>query len=262
LVADQMLHVQAQPQSPLKNPATFKVMGKSLPRVDIPAKVTGGEAYVQDFRPPNMLHARVVRPPSYGASLADVDTSGVESMPGVRKVLRDGNFLAVVAEREFQAVKAMRALAAAARRTATRWRMRSAPLCRRYRICDLGESLRLMCRANQFRFSGSQYRPEARWSRSDGLCQVFERLLDQAHMIEHRAVGSRSVARQNRVDDLLVFVVRAGKASFGSKLRAAKGREPPSQSGRKVGNDRIMSAQIDLRMQREVGVGEPFLIIV
>ena len=115
LVADQMLHVQAQPQSPLKDPATFKVMGKSLPRVDIPAKVTGGEAYVQDFRPPNMLHARVVRPPSYGASLADIDTSGVETMPGVRKVLRDGNFLAVVAEREFQAVKAMRALAAAAR---------------------------------------------------------------------------------------------------------------------------------------------------
>jgi CO/xanthine dehydrogenase Mo-binding subunit len=114
LVADQMLHVQAQPQSPLKDPATYKVIGKPVPRVDIPAKVTGGEAYVQDFRPPNMVHARVVRPPSYGAKLVEVDTSGVEKMPGVQKVVRDGNFLAVVADREFQAIKAMRALATAA----------------------------------------------------------------------------------------------------------------------------------------------------
>ena len=64
-----MLHVQAQPKSKLKDPATFKVMGQSVPRVDIPAKVTGGAAYVQDMRLPGMVHARVVRPPSYGAEL-------------------------------------------------------------------------------------------------------------------------------------------------------------------------------------------------
>ena len=64
---------------------------------------------------PSMVHARVVRPPSYGAKLADLDPAEVEGMPGVIKVVRDGNFLAVVSEREFQAVKAMRALAAAAR---------------------------------------------------------------------------------------------------------------------------------------------------
>ena len=115
LVADQLLHVQAQPQSPLKSPSSFEVMGKPIPRIDIPAKVTGGEAFLQDFRPPDMVHARVVRPPSYGASLLDLDTSGVETMPGVQKVVRDGNFIAVVAEREFVAIKAMRALAAAAR---------------------------------------------------------------------------------------------------------------------------------------------------
>ncbi len=115
LVADQFLHVQAQPQSPLKSPSSFEVMGKPIPRIDIPAKVTGGEAFLQDFRPPDMVHARVVWPPSYGASLLDLDTSGVETMPGVQKVVRDGNFIAVVAEREFVAIKAMRALAAAAR---------------------------------------------------------------------------------------------------------------------------------------------------
>ena len=69
-----MLHVQAQPTSKLKDPATFKVIGQSVPRVDIPAKVTGGVAYVQDLRLPGMLHARVVRPPSYGAQLTDCDT--------------------------------------------------------------------------------------------------------------------------------------------------------------------------------------------
>jgi nicotinate dehydrogenase subunit B len=115
LVADQLLHVEAQPTSPLKEPGSFKVMAKSIPRVDIPAKVTGGEAYVQDFRPPGMVHARVVRPPSYGATLAGVEIGAVEHMPGVLKVIRDGNFLAVIAEREFQAIKAMRALGAAAR---------------------------------------------------------------------------------------------------------------------------------------------------
>ena len=86
-----------------------------MPRVDIPAKVTGGVAYVQDLRLPGMVHARVVRPPSYGARLRSVDTSAVERMPGVLKVVRDGSFLAVIAEREFQAVKAMDALALACR---------------------------------------------------------------------------------------------------------------------------------------------------
>ena len=115
LVADDMLHVQAQPKSKLKNPATYKVMGQPVPRVDIPAKVTGGAAYVQDMRLPGMVHARIVRPPSYGAELTECDTSAVEKLPGFVKVVRDGNFLAVVAQKEFQAIKAMKALSAAAK---------------------------------------------------------------------------------------------------------------------------------------------------
>src|SRR6202030_2026367 len=50
LVSDEMLHVQAQAKSALKDPATYKVMGRPVPRVDIPAKVTGGVAYIQDMR--------------------------------------------------------------------------------------------------------------------------------------------------------------------------------------------------------------------
>ena len=115
LVAAAMLHVQAQPKSRLKDPATFKVIGQSVPRVDIPAKVTGGAAYVQDMRLPGMVHARIVRPPSYGAQLTACDTAAVEKLPGVVKIVRDGNFLAVVAEKEFQSIKAMNALSAAAK---------------------------------------------------------------------------------------------------------------------------------------------------
>ena len=115
LVAGEMLHVQAQARSTLKDPAAYRIMGRSVPRVDIPAKVTGGAAYVQDMRLPGMLHARAVRPPSYGAELIACDTAAVEKMPGVAKVVRDGNFLAVVAAKEYQAVKAMWALSAAAK---------------------------------------------------------------------------------------------------------------------------------------------------
>jgi nicotinate dehydrogenase subunit B len=117
LVATDMLHVQAQPKSKLKDPATYTVMGQPVQRVDIPGKVTGGAAYVQDMRPAGMVHARMVRPPSYGAEITSCNTAAVEKMPGVVKVVRDGNFLAVVAAKEFQAIKAMKALSAA-----TQWR--------------------------------------------------------------------------------------------------------------------------------------------
>jgi nicotinate dehydrogenase subunit B len=115
LVAENLLHVEAQSVSRLKDPGLFKVMGRPVQRVDIPAKVSGGAVYVQDLRLPGMLHARVIRPPSYGAQLTAVDLDAVAKMNGVVKVIRDGNFLAVVAYREYQAVKAMRALSKAAR---------------------------------------------------------------------------------------------------------------------------------------------------
>lgn len=114
LVADEILRAEAQPASKLKEPARFIVMNRSMPRIDIPAKVTGGAAFVQDLRLPGMLHARVVRPPSYGARLTAIDVAVAERMPGVVKVVHDGNFLGLIAEREFQAINAMRVLAEAA----------------------------------------------------------------------------------------------------------------------------------------------------
>ncbi len=115
LVSAQLLHVDAQPTSILTDPRDFTVMDRPVPRVDIPAKVTGGAAYVQDMRLPGMVHGRIVRPPSYGARLTALDAGPVEAMPGVLKVVRDGAFLGVIAEKEWTAIQAMRRLAALAR---------------------------------------------------------------------------------------------------------------------------------------------------
>jgi nicotinate dehydrogenase subunit B len=98
-----------------KPAAEHRWVGKSIPRRDIPKKFTGGAAYVQDVRLPNMLFGRVVRPPSPGAELMAVDEAAARRLPGVVAVVRDGSFLAVAAEREEQVIRAREALAKSAR---------------------------------------------------------------------------------------------------------------------------------------------------
>ena len=98
-----------------KPSAQHRLVGKSLPRVDLPAKVTGGAAFVQDLRLPGMVHGRIARPPQYGAQLEAFDEAKVRAMPGVVAVVRDGSFLGIVAEREEQAIKAVEALSASAK---------------------------------------------------------------------------------------------------------------------------------------------------
>ena len=105
----------ASPGVKLKDPARHRLIGTSLPRLDIPAKVTGGAAYVHDLKLPGMVHGRIVRPPSYGAALLALDTKATEALPGVLKIVRDGSYLAVIAETEWQSVVAMRSLAASAK---------------------------------------------------------------------------------------------------------------------------------------------------
>src|SRR2546421_1283146 len=112
LVQEKLLHVRAGGESKLAR--SRSVMGKPVQRVDIPAKVTGGAAYVQDLRLAEMVHARVVRPPSYGAQLKSVDSDAAAKIAGVIKVVRNGSFLGVIAAREWTAVQAMRALRAQA----------------------------------------------------------------------------------------------------------------------------------------------------
>ncbi len=85
---------------------SHKIVGTSVQRRDIPGKVTGAPAFVQDLRLPGMLHGRVVRPPRAHAILDQVDLRGAKTLPGVVAVVRDGSFLGVIAEREEQAVRA------------------------------------------------------------------------------------------------------------------------------------------------------------
>ncbi|HLK80144.1 MAG TPA: molybdopterin cofactor-binding domain-containing protein [Xanthobacteraceae bacterium] len=108
------LHREVSAKAKPKSPSAHRIVGKSIARVDIPAKVTGGVAYVQDLRLPGMLHGRVVRPPGYGAKLEAIDDAKIKAMPGVVAVVRDGSFLGVIAEREEQAIRASVALGKAA----------------------------------------------------------------------------------------------------------------------------------------------------
>ena len=113
------LHREATAKVSPKPPDALKLIGTSKPRLDIPAKVTGGVAYIQDMRLPGMLFGRILRPASYGAQLVSFDEGRVKQMPGVVAVVRDGRFLGVVAEREEQAIAAREALARCARNGAT-----------------------------------------------------------------------------------------------------------------------------------------------
>jgi CO/xanthine dehydrogenase Mo-binding subunit len=103
-------------QAPVKQPSSYHIVGQKLPRIDLPRKLTGQAGYVHDVRLPGMLHARVVRPPDPGAALEAYDP---EPIAGV-KVVRQGNFLAVAAEREFDAVRAADALEATWKQTGSR----------------------------------------------------------------------------------------------------------------------------------------------
>jgi nicotinate dehydrogenase subunit B len=108
------LHREATAKAAPKPPEALKLIGTSKPRLDIPAKVTGGAAYIQDMRLPGMFFGRILRPPSYTAQLISFDEGRVRQMPGVVTVVRDGRFLGVVAQREEQAIAARDALRDAA----------------------------------------------------------------------------------------------------------------------------------------------------
>ncbi len=96
-----------------KAAALHTVAGSSVQRRDLPAKLTGG-AYVHDMSLPGMVHGRVLRPPSGGARLAALDTGTIRAMPGVVAVVLNGSFVGICAEREEQAVAALKAARAAA----------------------------------------------------------------------------------------------------------------------------------------------------
>lgn len=117
LVQGQDLQIEVDAKIELRK-SGFEYVGKSVQRVDIPNKVLGALTYIHDLRVPGMLHGRVIRPPYTGAdataplgsSLVSVDEKSIAHLPGIVKVVVKGDFVGVVAEREEQAIAAMRQL--------------------------------------------------------------------------------------------------------------------------------------------------------
>ncbi|MDT5102910.1 MAG: nicotinate dehydrogenase subunit [Mycobacterium sp.] len=89
-----------------KPTSSYHVVGASVPRIDLPDKLAARPRYAHDLAFAGMLFGRIVRPPSRGARLLDVDTAPTRALAGVTAVVRDGNFLGVIAEREEVALAA------------------------------------------------------------------------------------------------------------------------------------------------------------
>ena len=94
----------------VKDPASYAVVGQPIPRVDLPPKILGRFEYVTDVRVPGMVHGRVVRPSGVGAKLLEVNDEPARAIPGFVRTVVNGNFVGVVAETEWAAIKAARAL--------------------------------------------------------------------------------------------------------------------------------------------------------
>jgi CO/xanthine dehydrogenase Mo-binding subunit len=93
-----------------KDPATWTILGTSVPRVDIPAKACGSFTYVQNVRLPGMLHGKVVRPQTIGAKFVSMDTTSLNGLPGNPKAVQVNDFVGVVADTEWHAINAVAAL--------------------------------------------------------------------------------------------------------------------------------------------------------
>lgn len=108
LIGGKRFDLQLSGKVEVKKPAQYKLVGKPVPRIDIPAKVVGAYPYLVDHAVPGMLHGRVIRPPEAGARLLAVAPG--QKFPGLVKIVADGDFVGVVCRREEQAVAAARAL--------------------------------------------------------------------------------------------------------------------------------------------------------
>jgi CO/xanthine dehydrogenase Mo-binding subunit len=106
LVGGRRFNLTLNPAARRKHPSEWTVLGTPVPRVELPAMVTGQFEYVHNVRVPGMLHGRVVRPPTVGATIASVDERSVDGMPGLVRVVVRKNFVGVVAEKPWQAIQA------------------------------------------------------------------------------------------------------------------------------------------------------------
>lgn len=110
LIGNRRFNVPLSTTVKRRTSAQWKVMGKPVASLDRAALMTGRFEFVHNVRVPGMLHGRVVRPPEVGATVAGIDESSIRQISGVVKVVRRGNFVGVVAEKQSQAIEAARRL--------------------------------------------------------------------------------------------------------------------------------------------------------
>ena len=103
---DSLLDRTATGDATPKAESDYQVVGTNVARLDLPDKLTGRPRYLHDLVLDGQVYGRIVRPPSRGARLRDVDTAPTRALPGVITVVRDGDFLGAVAEREEVALRA------------------------------------------------------------------------------------------------------------------------------------------------------------
>lgn len=106
LVGGQELNLSLDGGARRRPRSEWRVLGTSVPRVEIPDLVTGRFEFVHNVRVPGMLHGRVVRPPVVGATLVSLDEDSVEDVAGLVKVVVKQDFVGVVAEKPWQAIQA------------------------------------------------------------------------------------------------------------------------------------------------------------
>lgn len=102
--------MKVAPEYAAKDPKDYKIVGTSVPRVDLPTKFTGEFTYSADVRIPGMLHGRVVRPSHTISTPMNVDESSIQHISGIVKVVKDGRFIGVVATTEWAAIQASQTL--------------------------------------------------------------------------------------------------------------------------------------------------------
>jgi CO/xanthine dehydrogenase Mo-binding subunit len=112
LVAGRRFNLTLSTTARRKPRSEWTVLGTSAPRLDMAAMATGTLEYVHNVRAPGMVHGRVVRPPAVGANLLNVDERSVRDVPGLIRVVVRKNFVGVVAEKQWQAMQAAKALEA------------------------------------------------------------------------------------------------------------------------------------------------------
>jgi isoquinoline 1-oxidoreductase beta subunit len=109
-LVEEASRLKPPPQVALKEPGAFRLIGRTVPRVDTPAKVNGTALYGIDIRLPKMLYAAVSGCPELGGSLANVNEAAARSLPGVREVVRLPNAVAVIGDHFWAAQSALKAL--------------------------------------------------------------------------------------------------------------------------------------------------------